>query len=29
MDYSTVAIGLYAAVAGISRSEILSIQDAD
>jgi hypothetical protein len=29
VDYSTVAIGLYAAAAGISRSTILSIQDAD
>lgn len=29
VDYSTVAIGLYAAAAGISRSTILSIEDAD
>ena len=27
MDYSTVAIGLYAAAAGIPRDEILAIQN--
>ena len=28
VDYATVAIGLYAASSGMSREEILSIQDA-